>query len=469
MTNSPTETDWLASAAVDTPDAIAVVEDGDSGVTYAELDHLAARAVGQLGLSFDLVSAGLMGFAPFRVKREPLAAMWATWRLGAAVMLADPQGPALMGGSAGVQERWGVTAFVTDIEISGAPTRAPAVTDEELLHSVLLTSGSGGQPRPVRLTHGNVAAAVAASAERLGNTAEDRWLLAMPLHHIGGLSVMWRSFAARGTMVVHDGFDATRAARALLDGSITITSLVPTMLHRILDVEPGPYRESPAVLLGGAAADPALVEMALDAGLRVQQTYGMTEACSQVATVAVGEERWSLGTAGRPLDGMEVIAGTDEPAEIMIDGPAVFPGYLGEPNREGPHPTGDLGMFDTEGRLVVLGRLDDMIVSGGENIYPTTVTEVVHRHPMVERVEVVGVADPEWGEVVAAVLVADPDAREEIEEWARLQLARHQVPKRWVFVEVLPLLDNGKVDRAALLDLVGGGNPVGEYDTDSSL
>jgi long-chain acyl-CoA synthetase len=88
---------------------------------------------------------------------------------------------------------------------------------------------------------------------------------------------------------------------------------------------------------------------------------------------------------------------------------------------------------------------------------------------MVERVEVVGVADPEWGEVVAAVLVADPDAREEIEEWARLQLARHQVPKRWVFVEVLPLLDNGKVDRAALLDLVGGGNPIGEYDTDSSL
>lgn len=469
MAHSPTDTDWLASASADIPDAIAVVEDSGAVVTYAELDDLAARAVGQLGLSFDLVSAGLMGFAPFRVKREPLAAMWATWRLGAAVMPADPEGPALMGGSTGAQERWGVRAFVTDIEISGTPTRAPALTDESLLHTVVLTSGSGGEPRPVRLTHGNVAAAVAASAKRLGNTADDRWLLAMPLHHIGGLSVMWRSVAARGAMVVHDGFDATRAARALLDGSITIASLVPTMLRRILDAEPGPYWEGPTVLLGGAGADPALVEMALDAGLRVLQTYGMTEACSQVSTVAAGQERRSLGTVGTPLDGMEVIAGTDEPAEIMIDGPAVFPGYLGEPDRKGPHPTGDLGMFDSEGRLIVLGRLDDMIVSGGENVYPMAVTEVVCRHPMVERVEVVGVADPEWGQVVAAVVIADPDAREEIEEWARLQLARHQVPKRWVFVEALPLLDNGKVDRNALRDLVASGDPVGEDDTDPTF
>lgn len=446
-------TDWLAAAADVTPGAVALVEDDGARVTYAELDHLAACAVGQLGPSFNLVPTGLAGFAPFGVKREVLAAMWATWRLGAAVMLVDPQGLMLSGSDAGALQRWGVPSFVTDIEIGGEPRRAPGISDPNLLHTILLTSGSGGEPRPVRLTHGNVAAAVAASTERIGNTPDDKWLLTLPLHHIGGLSVLWRSAAAGGSVVVHDRFDAVRSARAMLDGSITITSLVPTMLHRILDAESGPYPEDCVVLLGGAGAGRDLVEKALDAGLQVLQTYGMTETCSQVATVVAGDERRSAGTAGRPLEGMRVTAGAGEPAEILVDGPAISPGYLGEPDRDGPHRTGDFGMFDDAGRLVVVGRLDDLIVSGGENVYPITVAEVVRRHPVVERVEVVGIPDAEWGEVVAAVLVADVDARAEIEEWARLQLARHQTPKKWVFVDSIPLLRNGKVDRKRLLEL----------------
>lgn len=456
MNHLPSSTDWLAVAAGVAPDAVALVEDDGTVITYGDLDELAACAVGQLGRSFDLVPTGVMGFAPFRVKSEVLAAMWATWRLGAAVMLVDPQGPLLPGGNAGAQERWGVSAFVTDLEIAGTPTRTAGVSDPEHLHTVLLTSGSGGEPRPVRLTHGNVEAAVRASLLRLGNTAMDRWLLTLPLHHIGGLSVLWRSAATGGAVVVHDVFSAHRAAQEMIDGTVTIASLVPTMLHRILDAEPGPYQQGCTVLLGGAAAGRDLVERALGAGLHVLQTYGMTEACSQVATVAVGEERESLGTAGRPLDGMRVLIDGDDPGEIVIEGPAISPGYLGEPNRSGPHHTGDFGRFDDAGRLVVLGRMDDMIVSGGENVYPDAVADIIRRHPVVDGAEVIGLPDPEWGEIVAAVVVADPDARGEIEEWARLQLARHQMPKCWVLVDDLPLLANGKIDRNSLLDLLRG-------------
>ena len=456
MDDPSPQTDWLASAAVATPDAVALVEDDGSPVSFAEFNDLAARAAGQLQQAFGLAPTGIMGFTPFRVQRRVLAGMWATWRLGAAVMVADPQSPMLIGGADGIRTKWGIPELIADLDIFGEPSRHAVAPGRGQLHTVLLTSGSGGAPRPVRLTHGNVAAAVAASAERLGNTGADRWLLNLPLHHIGGLSVLWRSAQAGGTVVVHDAFDAARAATAMKDGEVTIASLVPTMLHRILESDPGPYEGMKAVLLGGAAAPVALVERALDAGLPVLQTYGMTETCSQVTTVDPGAARESLGTAGRPLQGMSVMIDDQGSGEILVDGPAVSPGYLGEADRTGPHRTGDIGSIDAAGRLIIEGRIDDMIVTGGENVHPAAVADVIGRHPVVRRVEVIGVPDPEWGNLVGAVLVADADAIQEIEEWARLQLARHEVPKRWVFVTKMPMLENGKVDRGRVAELARG-------------
>jgi O-succinylbenzoic acid--CoA ligase len=379
--------------------------------------------------------------------------MWAAWRLGAAVLVADPQSPLLIDGTDGIRSKWGIAELITDLDIFGEPARSAVVSGPNQLHTVLLTSGSSGSARPVRLTHGNVAAAVTASAERIANDATDRWLLNLPLHHIGGLSVLWRSARAGGTVVVHDAFDAARTADVMRRGEVTIASLVPTMLSRILELYSGPYEGMKAVLVGGAAAPQPLVERALDAGLPVLQTYGMTEAASQVTTVVPGEERESLGTVGMPLRDMTVSIDDNGSGEILVDGPAVSPGYLGESDRTGPHRTGDTGAIDAAGRLIVTGRLDNMIITGGENVYPAAVAEVIGRHPFVERVEVVGVPDAEWGHLVGAVLVANADAVEEIEEWARLQLARHEVPKRWVFVPQMPLLRNGKVDRARVAEL----------------
>jgi len=321
------------------------------------------------------------------------------------------------------------------------------------LHTVVLTSGSGGVPRPVRLTRTNVAAAVSASRERLGNGRDDRWLLALPLFHVGGLSVLWRSAEAGGAVVIHQEFEAARVVAAMKDGSITVASLVPTMLHRILDTDAGSYRGMRAVLLGGAAASRDLVERGLEVGLPILQTYGMTETCSQIATVAPGEAVESLGTAGPPLQGFKIDTGVAGVGEIVVSGPSVSPGYLGEPDRVGGHPTGDIGYLDDSGRLVILGRADDMVVIGGENVYPAGVADVLNRHESIERVEIVGIPDPEWGQVLAAIAVGAGVSAAELEHWAQDRLPRHEIPKQWTFVDELPLLRSGKLDRAALLAL----------------
>lgn len=431
------ETDWLAHTADVTSDAIAVVDDDGLEVSYGELDLLADEAATKMTRDVGVSSGDITVVAVRSLGLPLLAMLWGVWRIGVAPLLIDQDSPLVGGWSNAVRQRW-------DMELPEA-TAAPGQ-----LHTVVLTSGSAVGPRPVRLTRGNVSAAVAASQQRLGNGPGDRWLLSLPIFHVGGLSVLWRSAAAGGAVVIHDGFDPERSARAMKEGSVTMASLVPTMLHRILEVEPGPYHGMRAVLLGGAAANRGLVERSLDAGLPILQTYGMTEACSQVATVAPEEATDSLGTVGRPLDGMDVAI---DDGEIVIDGPAVSPGYLGEPDRVGGHRTRDSGFLDAEGRLIVRGRLDDMIITGGENVHPQRIADVISRHRFVGRVEVVGVPDPEWGQALVAIIVGDVATRRRIERWARERLARHEMPKQWVFVEQLPLLPSGKVDRIALLDL----------------
>ena len=232
-----------------------------------------------------------------------------------------------------------------------------------------------------------------------------------------------------------------------------MASFVPTMLYRLLEVDPGPFVGMRGLLLGGAAANRELVERGLEAGLPVLQTYGMTEACSQVATVLPGAAVESLGTAGRPLSGVTITTGEAGVGEIVIDGPMVFPGYLGEPDREGGHHTGDIGYVDESGRLVVLGRADDMVVTGGENVYPDRVAEVLSGHRSTDQVEVVSVPDPEWGQTLVAIVVGERTSRLDLESWARELLPRHEIPKRWAFVDELPLQAGGKVDKEALYDI----------------
>lgn len=432
MANTPRDIDWISAAAENSPDALALVDDDGTSLTYRELNETVAAAADRL--ENEGVHSGQVHLVTAtHPDTELIVELWATWRVGAAVLLIDAQSP-LLGTSSELVERW------QRVDAAGT-------------HTVMLTSGTGGRPRPVRLTKANVVAAVAASARRLGNTARDRWLLTLPIFHMGGLSVLWRSAAAGGTVVVHRRFDERRVAAAIRAQEITLASMVPTMLYRLLEFDPGPYHGMRGILLGGAAARRELVERGLEAGLPILQTYGMTEACSQVATVVPGEALESLGSTGPPLDGISVSTGVAGVGEIWVSGPTVSPGYLGEPDREGPYATGDIGYLDENGRLVVLSRVDDMIVTGGENVYPEQVADVLSRSEFIDEIEVIAVPDPEWGQALVAIVVGDSSARDEIERWAHDWLPKHEMPKGWTFVPELPMLPNGKIDRAALSEL----------------
>ena len=419
--------DHVRNHAERTPDAPAVVFENDM-LTYRELDRLATAYAAELRES----GTGRGSFVTFPAAPDPatIVALVGVPRSGATMVPSGPHPPHTTGRSV-----------------------PPGVS------AVVATSGSSGRPRGVLFTAANITAAVAASRMRIGNDAGDRWLLCLPLWHVGGISVVWRSLAAGGTVLLHPGFDAEAVADDLRFGRATIASLVPTMLRRILENHSGPYDRVEAVLLGGAPADPQLAERALDAGLPIRQTYGMTEACSQVATVAAGEQRDALGSAGRPLDGFEVTVvderGVTVPigavGEITVAGPAVSPGYLGEEPRRGPLHTGDVGCFDGDGRLFVVGRRDDVIITGGENVYPTAVVSALMGLPGIRQCEVFGVPDDEWGEVVVAAVEVDDPTRTDLDLETRERLEPHQVPKRWLLLEEMPLLDNGKVDRATLL------------------
>jgi O-succinylbenzoic acid--CoA ligase len=316
------------------------------------------------------------------------------------------------------------------------------------------------------------AASAAASAAHLGWQADDRWLLAMPTAHVGGLSIVTRCLAARKTVVLDTSsrFDAAATALRLEAQRVTLLSLVPTMLHRLLRLDPPwqPPESLRAVLLGGAPASSDLLAEAAARRVPVLTTYGMTETCSQIATQEYAT-RWQNPRqnhgAGPPLPGVEarIVPRTagETVGEIQVRGAMVMDGYLEHPSpftEDGWLATGDAGFLDEAGRLHPLGRQGEMILTGGENVYPAEVEGALLEHPAVAAACVVGIPDEEWGERVAALLVTkegiasptDPT----FESWLKKRLAPFRRPRLRRWVDALPLNPNGKVDRHRARDLL---------------
>jgi O-succinylbenzoic acid--CoA ligase len=308
---------------------------------------------------------------------------------------------------------------------------------------VVFTSGTTGLPKGVRLTRANLEAAARASMAHLGHDADDDWLLAIPLHHVGGLSILVRQAYAGGSVTLQSGFDPISFASAM-HGGVTLVSVVPTMLRRI--VEYGPFSGLRAVLVGGGPIPDGLLEEATAAGLPVLPTYGMTETFGQIATLRPGSP---VERKAHPLPGVDISIGQD--GRIAVRGDQVSPGYLGEPDRLDPwFVTNDLGTIDADGALRVVGRSDNVIITGGENVHPEQVEEAFRRHPQVDEICVIGVDDAEWGQRLVGVFEGDVEP-EELIRWAHGLLPSHMVPKELRRVSSVPTISIGKPDRRVVM------------------
>jgi o-succinylbenzoate---CoA ligase len=407
---------WLVRAAARRPDRVAV-EAGDERLTYSEL--------------LDRARAAADGLEPGRrvALSEPagvdfVVALHACLLAGAAAMPVDPR--------LGKSERAAQLASAGRLAPPGPGSSAPddpAATVRDDVVLVVHTSGTTGAPRPVELTRSNIEANALGSAVALGLDPDERWLCPLPLSHVGGLMVLLRSAIYATTAVLGPADDLR---------DVTLASLVPTQLHRLLDAPP-PVPRLRAILLGGAGASRALLERAAAAGLPVAPTYGLTQACSQVTVAEPGDTE----SSGFPLPGVDVEIAPD--GEILVSGPVVADG--------GTLRTGDLGRLDERGRLIVTGRLSELIVSGGENVAPAEVEAVLEQHPAVAEAGVFARPDPEWGEAVVAAVVprnGAPLDPEELRAFCRARLAGFKVPKAIEPVGALPRTASGKLRRGAL-------------------
>jgi len=407
---------WLDRAARERPQHAAV-----NGVTYAQLDA-AAHA--------DLPAGARVGIA-LPPGEDFVIALHAIWRAGAVAVPVDLRL---------TPEERPRTDVVLDARPSGRASHPRSAFELADAAVVLHTSGTTSAPKPVTLTFGNLLWSAIGSSVAIGHDRDERWLCALPLSHVGGLSIVVRSAIAATTALVHERFDADRVLHALREERVTLVSLVATTLARLLDAGLTHPPQLRCALTGGGPVPPALVRRARAAGVPVAQTYGMTEATSQITTQAPGDPD---DDAGPPLFCTHVRLSAD--GEILVGGPTVAGG--------GELATGDLGALDRHGRLTVTGRKADTIVSGGENVAPQEVEAVLGEHPAVAEAAVFGRAHPAWGEaVVAAVVLREGRhaGESELRHHCAARLAGFKVPKEIAFVAVLPRTRSGKLRRAAL-------------------
>lgn len=435
---------WLSQRAATCPDRCALIAEGME-LSYAELEREAtatARRLAARGVRRDATVA--IDLSP---GIEYVVLLHALMKLGAVAYPVNSR-LAETERAAELERAQPALTLTGNPDLGTTEADLPLLGEHDLdaLHCRILTSGTSSRPRPVGLTYGNHLWSAVGSAFNLGVEPTDRWLCCLPLFHVGGLSIVMRSVIYGTTAVVHEDFDVDRIAASLEGDGVTLISLVATQLIRLLEAEVDllPLR---AVLIGGGPVPEDVLAEAIGRGATVVQTYGLTEAASQVTTLTPAEAQRKMGSAGRPLLTTHLRI---QDGEILVQGPTVAPGAADE---DGWLHTGDLGRIDEDGFLYVEDRLGDVIVSGGENILPTEVEEVLLRHPGVADAAAIGRADAEWQEAVTAVVVLREGvgvSADELRSHCAAELAGYKVPKRVEFVAELPRTASGKLMRREL-------------------
>lgn len=425
---------WLSGAAGRRPERIAVA-DATEEVSYRELLLRAVRAAGALHMR------GVRRGEPVALMLEPglpfVEALHGCLLLGAPAVPIDPRLAA--------RER---DAILREVEVRvERPMRGdtgvfqlpdPPERDEVAL--VMHTSGTTGRARPIGITYGNIRSNARGVAQLMGLGDDERWLCPLPLSHVGGLMVVLRSALMATTAVLAPPpFDPVAVGERMREGEITIASLVPTQLQRLLDAEVPKPPALRRILLGGGPMPHSLLARARAAGYPVSPSYGLTQACSTVTIAEPGD----LETHGKPLPGVGIAIAGD--GEILISGATV--------NTLGSLRTGDLGRIGPDGRLTVIGRKGDVIITGGENVVPMEVEAVLAEHPGVAESAVFARPHPLWGEAVTALVVAKPGTeltQAALRKHCLERLAAFKVPKAFELTDELPKTSSGKVRRADL-------------------
>ncbi|WP_242467274.1 AMP-binding protein [Thiocapsa imhoffii] len=365
----------------------------------------------------------------------------------------------VLASSCGAEWRWCSRAGLVQSTGVAGPPDAPAAA------LLVKTSGSSGEPKIVMLARDALDAAADIANHWLAFGPEDRWLCCLRLSHIAGLAILHRWWRAGAGLVLHEGFDAARLAQDLQRQAVTHVSLVPVMLDRLLAIGAPPPASLRVVLIGGQALSTRLARRALAAGWPLYPTYGMTETGAQIATSATSLTQIpEAGRIGPLLPGVEIDhPGTgDEPKPIRIRGPMLMAGYANPARRPGQgllgdwFATSDLGWVDQDGTLTVVGRVDEIVLIGGQKIALPRIAEQVLRAPGVQELEIVGLDDSVWGCRLVVVYAGTIDEAR-LAAWCKQQLAGAERPRAFKRIAALPRLATGKHDRVAIRALAQDG------------
>ncbi|WP_027410477.1 o-succinylbenzoate--CoA ligase [Anoxybacteroides tepidamans] len=480
---------WLVQRAFLTPERIAIYSE-DERRTFAELHEAVVKTAGKLaclGVQRGDIVALLM-----RNSLTMVEVIHALHYIGAIVLLQNVRLTVhelrwqLEDSGAKwwiVDDEWESYAAETEVQTvktSDLAMISPAqiIPQQEYyfddVATIMYTSGTTGKPKGVLQTYGNHWWSAVGSVLNLGLNETDCWLAAVPFFHISGLSILMRSVIYGMSVYVMDQFDAKKANEAIIAGNATIMSVVSAMLQQMIAelgerTYPSTFR---CMLLGGGPAPKPLLEACRDKQIPVYQTYGMTETASQIVTLAPEYSLLKLGSAGKPLFPAQLRidingrkADPYEAGEIIVKGPNVMKGYLNRPDateksiRDGWFYTGDIGYVDEEGFLYVLDRRSDLIISGGENVYPAEIEAVLLSHEAVEDAGVTGIDDARWGQVPCAFVKLKngyATSPEQLIMFCGERLAKYKVPKHIYMVDELPRNAAKKLLRRELVNLIPG-------------
>ena len=461
---------WLLKQAATQPNQIAI-DDGNERLSFAELKKQVEVLVGKIdhlnpGSRVGLLATNtLMSYKlALAIRCSGRTIVWLNWRLAGEELERQIKDSGLQ--LCLVENslwRSGMTnpfkSYSAFLITNADPGELIPVFKSDWVASIMYTSGTTGKPKGVLQTFGNHFYSAVSSALNLGLSSADKWLCVAPIFHISGFSIIMRGLIYGMTVRLVEKFRAEEIERILANETVTIMSVVPFMLKKLIQQQnkTNTHYNSAfrCMLLGGGTIDRETLEICLQRSIPVVQCYGMTETCSQIVALRSVDALLKLGSVGQPLFSTQLKLSKD--GEILLKTPALTPGYLNLPNKlpskmiDGWYRTGDIGHLDKEGYLYIDGRADEMLISGGENIFPQEVEQVYQRYPQINEVAVVGQNDSVWGQVPVAFVVSDRRlSTTKLMNYGYEHLARYKVPQHYIFVSELPKNASGKIRRFML-------------------